>query len=104
MKKHKKKYLKDYVEPAFTIDKIDLQFDIFDEFTKVTSKLQVLKNSNVADSNTSLIFNAKGYKVESVIADDAVLMPVEYKVENEYFKLARTPEKFNLEIVTILEP
>ncbi|MCP3900382.1 MAG: aminopeptidase N, partial [Desulfobacteraceae bacterium] len=104
MKKHKKKYLKDYVEPAFTVDKIDLQFDIFDEFTKVTSKLQVLKNSNVADSNTSLIFNAKDFKVESVIADDAVLMPVEYKVENEYFKLARTPEKFNLEIVTILEP
>ncbi len=104
MEKHKEKYLKDYTEPAFTIDKIDLKFDIFDNHTKVTSNLQVIKNTNVADSNTSLIFHAKDLKVESVIADNMVLMPVEYRVEKDYFRLARTPEKFNLEIVTILEP
>ncbi|MCK5542426.1 MAG: aminopeptidase N [Desulfobacterales bacterium] len=104
MEKHKKKYLKDYREPAFTIDKIDLKFDIFDDFTRVTSNLKVLKNSNVADIETSLIFHAKDLNIESVIADDMVLMPVEYKVENDCFKLARTPSKFNLEIVTILDP
>ncbi|MCK5100460.1 MAG: aminopeptidase N, partial [Desulfobacteraceae bacterium] len=104
MEKHKKKYLKDYKEPAFTVDRIDLKFDIFDDFTRVTSNLKVIKNTNVANADTPLIFNMKELKVESVIADDMVLMPVEYKLEKDYFKLARTPEKFNLEIVTIIEP
>ncbi len=104
MKKHKKKYLKDYKEPAFTVDIIDLKFDIYEDFTKVTSTLKVIKNINIKNTDTPLIFNIKDLDVESVIADDMVLMPVEYKVEKEYFKLARTPDKFNLEIVTILKP
>ena len=87
MEKHKKKYLKDYKEPAFTVDRIDLKFDIFDDFTKVTSNLEVIKNTNVANTDTPLIFNMKNLNVESVIADDIVLMPVEYKLEKKYFKL-----------------
>ena len=104
MKKHEKKYLKDYQEPGFTIESIDLKFDIYDDFTKVTSNLKVIKNLNISDAKTPLIFNMKDLKVESVIADDIVLMPVEYKIENNTFVLARTPDKFNLEIVSIIEP
>ncbi|MCD4744588.1 MAG: aminopeptidase N, partial [Desulfobacteraceae bacterium] len=104
MEKHNKKYLKDYKEPAYTVDKIDLKFDIYDDCTKVTSNLTVFRNRTVADSTTPLIFDSKGLNVKSVIADNMVLMPVEYKLEKECFILARTPEKFNLEIVTILEP
>lgn len=104
MEKHKKKYLKDYIEPAFTIKNINLQFDIFDDFTRVTSKLKVFKNIDLAGMDTPLIFNTKDLKIESVIADDMVLMPVEYTNEKEYFKLARTPDKFTLEIITLLYP
>ena len=104
MKKHKKKYLKDYTEPAYKIDKIDLKFDIFDQYTEVTSNLLVYKNPDLKNTDTPLIFNIKDLEIKSVIADDIVLMPVEYKIEKEYFKLARTPEKFKLEIVTILKP
>jgi aminopeptidase N len=99
MEKHKKKYLKDYTEPAYKIDSIDLKFDIFEKFTRVTSVLNVIKNKDVP-----LVFNVKDLIIESVIADDIVLMPVEYQVDEEYFKLARTPDIFKLEIVTILYP
>ncbi len=104
MEKHKRKYLKDFLEPLYTIDQIDLQFDIFSDFTKVTSKLKVLRNRNSADSDSPLVFNAKDFIIESVIADDMVLMDVEYQFENDKFRLAKTPEEFNLEIVTRLEP
>ena len=104
MKIHKIKYLKDYQEPLFTIDKIDLKFDIYNDFTRVTSNLKISKKLKLADADTSLVFDMKGFEVEKVIADDIVLMPVEYKIENEQFILARTPEKFKLEIISILKP
>jgi len=104
MEKHKEKYLKDYRVPPFQVDHIDLQFDIFDDFTKVRSILKIYKNPDFKDKTCPLIFDIKDLKIESVIADNMVLMPAEYEIGKEYFKLARTPEKFTLEFETILKP
>lgn len=97
-------YLKDYTPPAFIVDSIDLTFDIREDETMVTSKLNVRRNMDRADQNTALVFDKGGYEILSVIAAGLVLSPGEYGMENESFTLAGTPDTLELEITTRLKP
>ncbi|MCP4022645.1 MAG: aminopeptidase N [Desulfobacteraceae bacterium] len=104
MKTHNKIYLKDYVPPNFLIDHIDLTFELTNDYTQVTSLLQVVKNKDVANDATSLVFDKGDFKISSVIANGMVLLPDEYEAGKDYFKLMKTPDEFTLEITSILYP
>ncbi len=86
------------------MDTVDLQFDIYGEKTHVTSSLRVFRNRETADEYTPLIFDLKDLAVTSVVADGMVLLPGEYETGQDYFKLARTPDEFDLEIKTVIYP
>ncbi len=104
MEKPKTIYLKDYTPPKFFVDHVDLIFDIEDDQTKTTSKLTIRKNKNVADEQTSLVFDKGPLEIVSVVADGMLLLPEEYQVGDDFFKLIKTPDRFLLEIVSILIP
>ncbi|MDA3789928.1 MAG: aminopeptidase N [Desulfobacula sp.] len=104
MKKPKTIYLKDYKPPEFIVDQVDLTFEIQEDQTKVTSKLKIRNNKAAADKNAALVFDKGPYKIVSVIADGMVLLPGEYQSGDDYFKLVTTPDRFRLEIVSILKP
>ena len=100
----KKTYLKDYTEPPYLVERVDLQFDLYEEWTDVTSTMQVFRNRNVADESTPFVLDSHELQIESVIAGDMVLLPGEYKISGNHFQLASTPEHFTLEIKTRLYP
>ncbi len=100
----KKIYLKDHTPPAFFVDQTDLTFEIKENHTQVTSKLKMRKNKTVADKTTPLVFDKGTYDIVSVIADGMVLLPVEYESDDEFFKLTKTPDIFELEITNRLSP
>ncbi|NOX32324.1 MAG: aminopeptidase N [Deltaproteobacteria bacterium] len=104
MKTHETIYLKDYKKAQFIVDEVDLTFDIREDQTKVTSILKIHKNLDIAGEKTSLVFDKGDFKIASVIANGMLLLPGEYEAKNEYFKIARTPDTFDLEIITILKP
>ncbi len=104
MKKPKTIYLKDYISPAFIVDHVDLTFDIRDDQTTVISRLTVRKNMDIADQNTLLVFDKGDYEIISVIAGGMVLLPGEYGADDDTFTLTKTPEAFELEIITRLNP
>ncbi|WP_321492572.1 aminopeptidase N [uncultured Desulfobacter sp.] len=104
MNKHKKIYLKDYQPFDFIVDHVDLVFDIQDDHTRVTSKLKMRKDLTRADETTPLVLNKGKFDIVSVIAGDMVLLPGEYKSDDETFTLAATPDEFVLEITNILKP
>ncbi|MCG8633111.1 MAG: aminopeptidase N, partial [Desulfobacterales bacterium] len=104
MTTHQTKYLKDYRPFEFIVDHIDLKFDIHDDHTRVTSSLKMRKDPAVADKTTPLVLNKAPYDITSVIADGMVLLPGEYQADDDTFRLASTPEAFDLEITTILDP
>jgi len=79
-------------------------FDISDDQTQVSSKLNVRRNMDIAGQNTPLVFNKGDYEILSVIADGMVLLPGEYGADDESFTLAKTPDTFELEITTRLKP
>ncbi len=106
MKKHKRKYLKDYKPPEYLIDKIDLLFELNEDLTRVISTMKIRRNTKVADKNTPLVFDCRcgPSNIDSVIADDMVLRPDEYEINDDFFILPKVPEKFTLEITSILDP
>jgi len=97
-------YLKNYTPPAFFIDQTDLTFDIKDDQTLVSSKLKIRKNMDIAGDSTPLVFDKGDFKIISVVADGMILMAKEFEADDEFFKLAKTPDKFELEITNILKP
>ena len=104
MKTPKKIYLKDYTPPVFFVDQVDLTFEIKENNTQVTSSLKIRKNKTSADKATSLVFDKGTFDIVSVIADGMVLLPHEYETDEEFFKLTKTPDAFELEITNILKP
>jgi aminopeptidase N len=104
MKTIDKIFLKDYAPPPFFIDQADLLLEINDDHTFVTSKLKIRKNSKIANQGTPLVLNKGEYTIISVIAGGMILLPGEYEDDDEFFKLARTPDEFDLEITNILKP
>ena len=101
MKTPHKIYLKDYKPPEFLVDRVDLIFEIEKDKTMVTSNLKIRKNVNT-DKNTPLVLDKGEFEIASVVAGGMVLLPEEYKADDEVFKLARTPAEFELEIKSIL--
>ncbi|MFH2060890.1 MAG: aminopeptidase N [Pseudomonadota bacterium] len=104
MKKPIKNYLKDYRPADFIIDYVDLTFDIDDEKTIVTSVLKIRKDPSIADKTTPLVFDKGDFKITHVVANGMVLLPGEYESGDDFFKLNQTPDKFELEITSVLEP
>ena len=115
--KHKTKYLKDYSPPSYWIDKIDLQFDLEEEETLVTSTMKIRRNDYYANKDNPstpeempFILDCKEVDILSVVANDMVLCAGEYETGKDidtgkdFFKLPRVPEKFTLEIKNRLKP
>ena len=104
MKKPQTVYLKDYCPPDFTIDRVDLTFDIHEDRTMVFSKLSIRKRPAVKDRHPPLVLDKGNFEISSVIADSMVLVPGEYEAGEDFFRLAATPDRFTLEIGSILKP
>ena len=104
MNEHKKIQLKDYRPFEFIVDHVDLIFDIRDDHTRVTSKLKMRKNPARANETTPLVLNKGKFDFISVVAGDMVLLPSEYKSDDETFSLPATPDVFELEITNKLKP
>lgn len=104
MNEHKKIQLKDYRPFEFIVDHVDLIFDIRDDHTRVTSKLKMRKDPARGNETTPLVLNKGNFDIVSVVAGDMVLLPSEYKSDDETFSLVATPDIFELEITNILKP
>ena len=104
MNEHKKIQLKDYRPFEFIVDHVDLTFDIRDDHTRVTSKLKMKKDPARANETTPLVLNKGNFDIVSVVAGDMVLLPSEYKSDDETVSLLATPDVFELEITNILKP
>ena len=86
------------------MDRVDLIFEIKENQTKVISNLKIRKNKIVTGKRIPLILDKGEFEIVSVIAGGMVLVPGEYEIDGDQFKLARTPDEFELEITTILRP
>ncbi len=95
-------HLKDYKPSNYLVDKIDLEFDIFDDKTIVKNTMTLSLNPQVKDNNKSIIFNGEDLKLLSFKCDGEDFS--DYSIENGKLKFFGKDNSFDLEIVTEIHP
>jgi aminopeptidase N len=97
-------FRKDYTPPAFFIKTINLNFQLFDEMTRVTSRTVFLRNNEREDKGLPLILAGERLRLISVEIDRQPVDADQYSVDDETLTLHNPPDSFTLEIVTEIEP
>lgn len=92
------KYLKDYQKPDFTIDNVNLNFDLHDEVTHVTSCLSIRRQGSV---NAPLVLDGKNMTLVSVQVNGDL---VDYEVDDETLTINNVPDEFELIIQNNIDP
>jgi len=92
-------YLSDYQSPAYAIDKTHLQFDINEDVTLVTSKLEMRKLRE-----EPLVLNGQHLELVSVEVNGTARGQGEYQVDEETLTLDDLPDAFVLQIKTHIKP
>ncbi|MCC3860151.1 aminopeptidase N [Pseudemcibacter aquimaris] len=92
------KYLRDYKIPDFTIETVDLNFDLHDNVTHVTSRMHIKRQG---EKDAPLVLDGKDIKLISVILNNA---NAEYEVDDETLTIHNVPDEFDLMIVNDIDP
>ncbi len=96
-------YLKDYQEPHYLIDTIDLVFDLYEDKTLVQSTMHGHRNRNISGT-FPLVLQGEKQKLLSVKLGERLLSSTEYQLDSETLTIPNIPEQFLLEIKTEIHP
>ncbi len=96
-------YLKDYKQPNYLPEKIDLTFEIDLPTTRVTATTVYKKNGHGHFSNT-MELNGSFFQLESIHINEVELATDQLKIKDEVLHLENLPDEFTLEVVSILQP
>ncbi len=96
-------YLKDYTQPQYWIDSVNLHFELGEEETRVRSEMEVRRNNDV-DGAHFLELNGEQLVLCSLRINNKELSDGEFSVTDETLWIADVPEKFTLQIETIIKP
>ena len=91
-------YLKDYQPSAFVIEQVALEFDLYPEKTRVTSRLSITRRDKSA---LELFLNGEQLKLISITLDEK---PATFLEEEGGLRVLNVRDHFSLEIVTEINP
>ncbi|MFI4919486.1 MAG: aminopeptidase N [Legionellales bacterium] len=92
-------YLKNYQAPAFTIDTVDLVFDLFDDHALVTATLKLIRQHEGA-----LHLLGDDLELISLHCNGLELAPQAYTVQPDNLIIESCPDELTLVIVTRIRP
>ncbi|MDH3346676.1 MAG: aminopeptidase N [Desulfobulbaceae bacterium] len=101
---HKVIYLKDYSEPAFYVDKVDLRFELHEHETKVISTLWCRRNSSKYDADEVLALQGENMQLLSLRLDGQTLSSDSYTYADGELRVENVPAAFELQSEIIIDP
>ncbi|MSQ70722.1 MAG: aminopeptidase N [Betaproteobacteria bacterium] len=90
-------YLKDYTPPAFLIPRVELEFDLHEDYALVCAQLSMERNPKAANPNAPLVLDGEALALESIAIDGRTLAPAEYQVGATQLTIHAPPPRFILE-------
>ena len=96
-------YLKDYSQPQYWIDTVNLHFELGEDKTRVVSEMEVRRNPNV-NGPRILELDGEDLVLGSVLLNDKALGDGEFNVGKEGMWIPDVPETFTLQIETFIKP
>ncbi|CAA6822284.1 MAG: Membrane alanine aminopeptidase N (EC [uncultured Sulfurovum sp.] len=94
-------HLKDYQEPNFTINSVELTFELFEAYSIVKSNMKITKLNKNA---TTLELNSIDLELERLSIDDIEVDTSNYTYENEMLSIVNIPHEFTLKIQNKIYP
>lgn len=94
--------LKDYTQPPFWIDTVDLLFELGEDKTRVLSRLKMRRNASV--DAQALVLNGELLELGTLKLNGERLSASNYIVDGVSLTLSDLPDEFELEIETFTKP
>ena len=94
-------YLKDYKKPAFSIEKVDLVFDLYEEHTTVQNSMSIHK---VDESSKNIILDSIDLELQEIWLNDLQLKETRYRYADEKLTVLNVPSSFTLKIINKIYP
>ena len=96
-------YLKEYQQPNYWIDGVELRFELGDEETRVISELSLRRNS-AAGGRQELELHGEGLRLAGVWINDKSLSSDDYRLSEESLVIYEVPEQFRLKTEVFIQP
>ena len=94
-------YLKDYQAPNYHVEKITLDFDIYDGYTDIVSTAKYYKNPE-SDADNTLVLFGRDLELTSLLLDGAEYS--DYDILGEEMTLKNMPDECTLSVHTKIYP
>ena len=101
---HHTVYRKEYTAPDYSVDSINLRFELGDDQTVVTSRLVLHAAYDVAGGVRPLVLNGHRFVMKELKLDGVQLEQSRYGVTSEHLTIIDVPAQFTLEVTTVLRP
>ncbi|WP_304542767.1 aminopeptidase N [Sulfurimonas microaerophilic] len=93
-------FLKDYKQPSFAIESVNLTFELFEEETNVTNIMKFKK----LDGSSELVLDAQELELKEVVLEGEILGSDRYTHDEETLTISNVPQEFTLEIRNRIYP
>ncbi|AOY88268.1 aminopeptidase N [Marinobacter salinus] len=97
-------YLSEYRVPAYLVDTVDLRFELFENGARVHSTLEVRRNPESDAGEVPLELDGDSLILESVALNGAPLGDADFENRGDKLIIGPVPAKFELSVVTWIEP
>jgi aminopeptidase N len=92
-------YLKDYQKPSFLVESINLDIQVYADYTNVNSTL-VMKRQTAGD----LVLLGRDLELKSIVLNGAELSANDYKLDAEQLVISNAPDQIILETAVVIHP
>ena len=92
-------YLKDYQKPSFVVDSIDLNIQVYDDHTLVSSKLE-MQRQTAGD----LVLLGRDLELQSIQLNGQPLNASDYILDTEQLVISNAPDQATIETVVKIHP
>ena len=99
---HKRKHLKDYRPPDFSITKTELIFDLDESRTRVKSRLQLQRKT--AERDAALVLDGIELELIELRLDGELLQAGDYRLTAETLTLESVPDQFEIYCEVEVDP
>lgn len=101
--KPQKIWLKDYLPPTFSVENLELEFDLDQTNTKVTSRFQLTRLPN-SGANDPIVLDGEGLKLESITLNGKNLTSKDYDLTTHQLVIPTSEKKIQLAINVHVNP
>ncbi|MEX0623006.1 MAG: M1 family aminopeptidase, partial [Saccharospirillum sp.] len=95
-------YLKEYQQPAYWVEHINLTVRLFEGYTEVASELRLKKNPTV--DSRELVLNGVGQSIQSLHLGDQPLSEDDYQYSDNILRLQCDADEVQFRAVTHIDP